>query len=409
MKLGAMRGLTAGICLMAEVSLTAATPAQAGEARSGGSAAKRVGPLLLAWGDNFDGELGDGTVMDRHAPVAVNPPAGLKATSARVGSFAAAVTPSGQLMAWGRGTEGELGNGAMKDRHRPVQVKLPKGVKIKAVRVGFDFAVAVTTTGRVYAWGLGTSGQLGNGEQKSSDLPVRVDLPRGVRVKAVSAGANSAIALTSTGRVLAWGDNHEGQLGNGRTRTSGRPVWVKIPRATRITAVGAGVGQMFAVTASGGLLAWGSNASFVLGDGKTGIRRVPVHVLLPKKVRVVAAFGGLLHSLALTAGGRVLAWGDNEGGQLGDGTMENHKLPAFVHIPRSVRIATPAAGRYFSLALTSTGKVWAWGDDSSGELGDGLNMARATPFQVSLPGTVLAIGSGCEASSSMAVVTNVKD
>jgi alpha-tubulin suppressor-like RCC1 family protein len=126
MKLGAMRGLTAGICLMAALSLTAATPAQAGEARSGGSAAKRVGPLLLAWGDNFDGELGDGTVIDRHAPVAVNPPAGLKATSARVGSFAAAVTPSGQLMAWGRGTEGELGNGAMKDRHRPVQVKPPR-------------------------------------------------------------------------------------------------------------------------------------------------------------------------------------------------------------------------------------------------------------------------------------------
>jgi alpha-tubulin suppressor-like RCC1 family protein len=134
---------------------------------------------------------------------------------------------------------------------------------------------------------------------------------------------------------------------------------------------------MFAVTASGGLRASGSNASFVLGDGKTGIRRVPVHVLLPKKVRVVAAIGGLLHSLALTAGGRVLAWGDNEGGQLGDGTMESHKLPAFVHIPRSVRIATLAAGRYFTLALTSTGKVWAWGDDSSGELGDGLNMARA--------------------------------
>ena len=305
MRLGALRGPSAGICVIVAASLAAATPAQAGQARSAGSAARKVGPLLLAWGDNFYGQLGDGTVMDRHAPVAVNPPAGLKATSARVGSFAAAVTPSGQLM----------------------------------------------------AWGLGTSGQLGNGERKSSNLPVRVDLPRGVQVKAVSAGANSAIALTSTGRVLAWGDNHEGQLGNGRTRNSGRPVWVKIPRATRIIAVGAGVGQMFAVTGSGGLL----------------------------------------------------AWGDNEGGQLGDGTMENHKLPAFVHIPRSVRIATLAAGRYFSLALTSTGKVWAWGDDSSGELGDGLNIARATPFQVSVPGTVLAIGSGCEGSSSMAVVTNVKD
>lgn len=106
MRLGVLRGPTAAICVIVAPSLAAATPAQAGQARSAGIAAKRVGTLLLAWGDNFDGQLGDGTVMDRSAPVEVNPPAGLKATSARVGSFAAAVTPSGQLMAWGAGPRG---------------------------------------------------------------------------------------------------------------------------------------------------------------------------------------------------------------------------------------------------------------------------------------------------------------
>jgi len=105
----------------------------------------------------------------------------------------------------------------------------------------------------------------------------------------------------------------------------------------------------------------------------------------------------------------VLAWGDNEGGRLGDGTLKSRRWPGFVHIPRSVRIVTLAAGRAHSLALTSRGKVWAWGDDGGRELGDGLTLARATPFQVTLPGRVLAIGAGCESFSSMAVVTNVRD
>ena len=404
----AVRCLTAGICVASALSLAAAGPAQAGVTRSA-QAARRVGPLLVAWGENIFGQLGNGTTMDTGEPDLVNPPAGLKAVSARVAGTAVAVTTSGRVMAWGRGTDGELGNGAMKDRYRPVPVKLPAGVKVAAVRVGFAFAVAVTTTGRVYTWGLGSEGELGNGQRKSSDLPVAVHLPRGVRVKAVSAGAQTALALTATGRVLAWRDGQEGQLGNGRTVNSGKPVWVKIPPRTRIKAVGAGVDQMFAVTVSGGLLAWGGNTDFSLGDGKPGIRRVPDRVRLPKHVRVVGAFGGLLHSLAVTADGRVLAWGGNEIGQLGDGTMTNRKLPTFAHIPRNVRIATLAAGRYFSLALTRSGKVWAWGDDSSGQLGDSMKNARPTPFQVSVPGKVLAIGSGCESSTSIAVVTNIRD
>ncbi len=142
---------------------------------------------------------------------------------------------------------------------------------------------------------------------------------------------------------------------------------------------------------------------------KPGLRRAPVHVLLPPKVRVIAAFGGLLHSLALTADGRVLAWGYNQEGQLGDGTFTSRKLPVFVHIPRNVRIATLAAGRYFSLALTRSGKILAWGADNFGQLGDGMTTNRDVPFQIMVPGRVIAIGAGCEANSSMAVVAKLID
>src|SRR5258708_7446349 len=116
---------------------------------------------------------------DEASRQAVNPPGGLIASAARVSSFAVANTPTGQVWAWGRGQQGELGNGASKSRYRPVRVLLPRGVKVGAVRAGFEFAVALTTTGRVLTWGFGDGGALGNGRMKSSDRPVWVDLPRG--------------------------------------------------------------------------------------------------------------------------------------------------------------------------------------------------------------------------------------
>jgi alpha-tubulin suppressor-like RCC1 family protein len=230
-----------------------------------------------------------------------------------------------------------------------------------------------------------------------------------VKVTAVSAGGVSAYALTTTGRVLAWGDDNAGQLGDGGKTFSATPVWVKLPPSVKIIAIGAGVDHVFAITSTGGLLGWGDNALGDVGDGTTKVRRVPVSVHLPTKVKVVAAFGGLLHSLALTASGRVLAWGDNETGQLGDGNLKASHLPVWVHIPASTRIVALAAGRYHSLALTKSGKVLAWGDDQDGQLGDGSSGMRDVPVQIMVPGKVIAIGAGCEAYSSIAVVKKIID
>ena len=348
-------------------------------------------------------------MMEEETPVAVNPPADLRVTSARVSEFGLGVTARGQVWAWGRGQQGELGNGSRSGRLRPVRVRLPKGVSVSAARAGFEFAVAVTRMGGVLAWGLGHAGQLGNGHRRSSDVPVRARLPRGVHVTAVSAGGGFAVALTSTGKLLAWGNNDEGQLGDGRRASTDKPVWVRLPRRTKITSVGAGAGQVLAVTSAGRLLAWGGNQLGELGDGTTKLRRSPVRVHLPAGVKVAAAYGGSLHSVALTTTGRVLAWGDNEAGQLGNGTLTASHVPVWVHIASGVRIRALAAGRAFNLALTRSGKVLAWGDDAQGQLGDGSHHNRDLPFQITVPGQVSSIGAGCEASTSMAVVTKIID
>ena len=365
----------------------------------------KQGPLL-AWGLNESGQLGTGDTTSHLTPIVVNRPFGLRASSARIGDFSVAVNSSGLVYAWGAGEQGELGNGAFTSHLRPVKVRLPRGVKVRATRVGFQFAVALTTTGKVLTWGRGDLGQLGNGHRVNRNAPVFVRLPRGVRATAVSAFVDGAIALTSTGRVLAWGYNFSGQLGNGKKAGTDVPVYVKLPKGTKVTSIAAGSDQLFAITSAGGMLAWGSDSNGQLGNGHTGgMSRVPVRVHLPRGVKVVSASAGLLHGLAQTTTGKVLAWGDNLQGQLGDGTRKQRNVPVWVHLPKIAHIVSIAAGRYHALALTRSGFLLGWGDDAFGQLGDGGFADKLVPTRIFVPANrVLAIGAGPEAYDSMAIV-----
>ena len=190
---------------------------------------------------------------------------------------------------------------------------------------------------------------------------MRARLPKGVRVTAISTGDDSALALTSSGRVLSWGANFSGHLGDA-ARPNGRvPGYVRLPRHARITSIAAGVGTGYAVTSAGRLLAWGNNYSGELGNGTTKTRRTPIQVRLPAGVKVAAATGGLRHALALTTGGRVLAWGYNAYGPLATDPSPTTTCRSWVELPRGTRVRGLAAGRDFSMALTTGGRVLAWG------------------------------------------------
>ncbi len=153
-------------------------------------------------------------------------------------------------------------------------------------------AAAAASGGTLRAWGANGTGQFGNGTTTESDTPVRVRLPVGVRVTQVREGCFHTVALTSTGKVLAWGDNDSGQLGIGSTVPSKTPRRVKIPAGTRVTAVRAGCAFSLAVTSTGGLLAWGDNFFGQLGDGTTTNRVTPVPVSLPPGTTVKAVTAG---------------------------------------------------------------------------------------------------------------------
>jgi alpha-tubulin suppressor-like RCC1 family protein len=189
---------------------------------------------MRAWGDNPFGQLGNGTTTASDIPVKVQLPPGTEVTTMRAGcGHTLALTTTGRVLAWGYNGNGELGNGTTTSSLTPVRVKLPQGTRVKAIRAGCFHSLALTTTGRVLAWGGGTFGQLGDGSVLDSDVPVRVKLPAGTTVRAISAGSGHGLAFTTTGRLYAWGYNGDGELGDGTTANADIPVRVKLPKGPR--------------------------------------------------------------------------------------------------------------------------------------------------------------------------------
>ena len=295
-RLPAAMGLVAAlVAALALPSLTAAREAVASDVGSGagGPQAAAAGGSLLAWGDNQFGQLGNDTTIGSDTPVKVQLPAGTRVISMRAGcGHTLALTSTGHVLAWGYNGDGELGDGTTTSTGTPVKVKLPPGTTVTAVRAGCFHSLALTTTGHVLAWGFSGQGELGNGSTLSSLIPVRVKLPRGTKVRAISAGSGHSLATTATGRLYAWGANSGGQLGDGTTINRDTPVKVKLPKGTVVTLTAAGEGQSLARTSTGKVLAWGDNTDGALGNGSTTSSLTAVRVLLPRHTKVRALFGG---------------------------------------------------------------------------------------------------------------------
>lgn len=245
--------------------------------------------------------------------------------------------------------------------------------------------------GKVRAWGENIFGQLGDGTTTDSSTPVKVQA-RGM-VIAIAGGGNHSLALDSLwgilpyGTVWAWGDNTFGQLGDGTTATSAVPVPVRDQSGQPVVgwvAVAGGWAHSLALFQDRTLWAWGLNNRGQLGDGTITNRLLAVAVrdLSGKPLMwVVAAAAGGAHSLALLQDETVWAWGDNSFGQLGDGRSGgNSTRPGQVQGLSGV--VAIAAGYLHSLAVLKDGTVWAWGLNNLGQLGDGSTLDRPTPVPV---------------------------
>jgi alpha-tubulin suppressor-like RCC1 family protein len=374
--------------------------------------------VVLAWGQNAFGQLGNGRTTDSDVPVTVKLPSGVRAAQVRGGgNFALALTIGDGVFAWGDNRSGQLGVGRIKggvghiaSSHVPVSVHLPRQVEnhITQVRAGSQFALALTSTGEVYAWGEGIGGELGNGQDSDAFAPVHVGMPGGVKIAAISTGCLHSLALTPKGEVLAWGNNKYGELGDDSTAESDVPVRVDLPRTFKAVAVAAGCYHSLALGADGEVFAWGSNQDGQLGDGQPNLVNIlPVEIFIqqPAFGKVVQIYGGCEHTLALTSKGEVLAWGDDTEGELGITPAKTVSRPVLVRKLKGRGVTSIAVGCFTSYARTSLGRALAWGEADSGQLGNGTFVDAKLPVGVHLPAGDLAtvIGAGPASSAAFAI------
>lgn len=374
----------------------------------------------MAWGYNGFGQVGDGSLDKRTAPVHVSGLIGAKGVA--IGAdHSLAFFNNSTVRAWGYNGFGQLGNGSTTYSSVPVAVKVKIDTSssinltgVTAVAAGGFHSLALKNDGTVWAWGENTNGQLGRNVTDTSPLiagQVMTDPKNGIgltSITAIAAGGSHSLALDSSGQVWAWGYNKYGQLGQSGDKALvdqnlPQPVTgIKAP----VLAIAAGGAFSVAVDNNGTVWAWGYNGFGQLGNNSTTDSNVPKQVVLQDgtfllNIKAIAA--GMDHVLALDGNGAVWAWGYNGLGQLGDDNTTNSSIP--VKVQKFTDSSTPVkvdfiasltatvdgvgqilAVGHHNLARQSDGKLYAWGDNAYGQLGfpppNNLDTFRTTPQPV---------------------------
>ncbi len=280
-----------------------------------------------------------------------------------------------------------------------VRLQLADG-NFVSVAVGETHSLALDANGNVFAWGSNVMGELGDGSQTYRVSPVLVALPDGVRITKIAAGGASSYALADTGVLYAWGFNDGGQLGDGSTTRRSKPVTVQIPGGVQIADITAANGVAFALAKSGAIYSWGKNDQGLLGARGISQRSVPGLVdrgVIPASASLVQIAAGASSAYVRDSLGRLYSWGYNVYGQLGDGSTVSRSAPvavgsgAMANGTTVTAVSVSSSGSHV-LATGSDGATYAWGYNAYGQLGDGTASNRSTPVRVTAGAVPAGVG-----------------
>jgi alpha-tubulin suppressor-like RCC1 family protein len=265
-----------------------------------------------------------------------------------------------------------------------------------ALALGGEFGCALSAQGRAYCWGDNANGELGNGGTLNSNVTthnVGTPVDGSLRYASIAAGNQFACALTTEGLAYCWGNSQRGQLGNGDSG-DGHQSSAPVPVAGGITFTSITAGEEFAcaLTAAGRAYCWGTNSYGQLGNGDSGIGHISSGPIAVKgKLRFASIAAGGVHTCGITTQGKTYCWGENGNGRLGNDSSDDSSVPVAV-VGRHT-FAALSLGTESSCALTTSGKAYCWGGNSSGQHGNGTNTPSDVP--------VLAMGGKRYASISL--------
>ncbi|WP_232348695.1 RCC1 domain-containing protein [Bifidobacterium sp. M0404] len=292
-----------------------------------------------------------------------------------------AVGSDGHVYAWGNQASGSLGNDKTSGTATtPVRITENDAIKGKifiAVSAGDAYSMALASDGTVYTWGSNGKGQLGNGTTTDSAVPVKANLD--ANITAISAGRSYAMALASDGTVYTWGNNQYGQLGNGSSDNSDHSSPTKVSTLSGITAISAGFTTGTALDSQGHAWAWGRNEKGQLGNGTLNDNPTPARVQdlgtgQPDTRSYIAISAGYQHVLAIDTDHDVYGWGS--GTAIGSSTDSNVSTKGSTKISFGddvVNITAISAGDDGSEAIDDSGRIYTWGKEGYGQLGNNIN------------------------------------
>lgn len=334
---------------------------------------------VRCWGRNDVGQLGDGQSSDRSVPVNVQTLGSGVTAIASGHHHNCALIAGGAARCWGLNTSGQLGDGTSTNRRSPVAIS-SLGVGVRSLALGRNHSCALTMQGRVMCWGMNSVGQLGDGTTTARTTPGDVSA-LGSDIQAIAAGDQHTCALKTNGQVLCWGSNNFGQLGQANTGTEFRTTPVAATSlGAEVLQVIAGTQSTCAIHRQGSMSCSGRNDRGQVGDGTTAQRNTFVTVQLGES-SVASASAGAFHVCAQTLTNGAICWGDNSYGQLGDGNMAAQFAPVRVQ-GLTGNLRAIATGDDHACAITELGAVQCWGDNTFGQIGDGTTIDRQSPTQV---------------------------
>ena len=337
---------------------------------------------VSCWGENSNGQLGDGTRTGSSNPQKASMPLGRSAIEISTGSYhTCALMDDSSVRCWGSNEFGQLGDGTTIEKTTPVSVDLGHGALAVGISSGEAHSCAVLENGTAMCWGENSNGQLGDGTRANRNSPVEV-FTGGILVNHISAGSYHTCAILEDRSAKCWGDNWHGQLGDGSTVDRLRPRDVAIPGDSDVVSLDAGPFHTCSGLNDGSLYCWGFNGFGQLGVGDTVKSPLPANVAIDASQTGADVQTGLFHSCALYDSGEVACWGDNSVGQLGDGTLDSQILPNLVSLPTSA--LSISVGQRHTCAILDDASLECWGLNSLGQLGDGTSIDRTSPVAIDL-------------------------